>query len=81
MLGLLFQWNVGRLETIIFMKLHEKNMKLEKYYAEIFSKTTVIEIPSQNWDGNRQLSREGIDVEYFTNSVHPGINIQFSIHI
>ena len=40
-------------------------MKLKKYYAEKFSETTGIEIKTQNWGGNRQLSMEGIPVEYF----------------
>ena len=41
------------------------NLYLDKYYAEKFSKTTGIEIQSQHWGRNRQLSMEGIDVEYF----------------
>ena len=36
--------------------------KLKKYYAEKFSETTSIEIQSQHWGGNIQLSMEGIDV-------------------
>ena len=37
-------------------------IKLKKDYGVIF-----IEIQSQHWGGNRQLSMEGIAVEYFTN--------------
>ena len=33
-----------------------------------------IEIQSQYWDGNRQLSTEGIDVYYFTKKVDPWSN-------
>ena len=33
-----------------------------------------IEIQSQHWGGNRQLSMEAISVEYFQNSIDPGIN-------
>ena len=43
------------------------NLRLKKDYAEKFSKTTGIEIQSQHWGGNSQLSMEGISVEYFTN--------------
>ena len=32
---------------------------------------TGIEIQSQHWGGNRQLSMESISVEYFPNSVDP----------
>ena len=35
---------------------------------------TSIEIQIQHWGGNRQLSVEGIAVEYFANSVDPGSN-------
>ena len=31
-------------------------MKLKKFYSEIFSETTGIEIQSQHWGGNRKLS-------------------------
>ena len=44
-----------------------ENIKLKKNYAKFFSKTTDNEIKSQHWKGNRQLSMEGIVVEYFTN--------------
>ena len=33
----------------------ENNFKLNKYYAEKFSKTTGIEIQIQHWGGNIQL--------------------------
>ena len=49
-------------------------MKLNKYYAENFSETIGIEIKSQRWGGNRQLSMEGISVEYFPNLIDPGGN-------
>ena len=50
------------------------NLYLNKYSAEKFNKTTGIEIQSQRWGGNRQLSIEGIDVEYFPISIDPGVN-------
>ena len=65
MSGFLIKLNVGRLEVIVSTLIHQKIYK-RKYYAEKFSKTTGIEIQSQHWGGNRQLSMEGIDVEYFT---------------
>ena len=40
----LVQWNLGRLEMIIFMKIHEK--QLRKDDAEISSEKTGIEIQS-----------------------------------
>ena len=40
-----------------------KNLKLKKYYAKKFSKTTGIEIQGKHWGGNRQLSMEGFAVE------------------
>ena len=46
------------------------NIKLNKYYtenSENFSTTTSIEIKSQHWGGNGQLSMEDIAVEYFSN--------------
>ena len=49
-------------------------IKSKKDYAETFSGKTGIEIESQSWGGNRQLSIESIDVEYFPNSVDPGSN-------
>ena len=33
---------------------------------------TCIEIQSQHWGGNRQLSMEGIAVEYFPTSIDTG---------
>ena len=41
----------------------KNNIKLKKYYAEKFIKTTGIEIQSQHWGGNRQLSMEVIAFE------------------
>ena len=55
-------------------KFIKNNIELKKDYAEKFSKTTGIEIQSQHWGGNKQLSIESIAVEYFPNSVHTGIN-------
>ena len=52
----------------------KNNIKLKKHYAEKFSETTGIEIRSQHLDGNRKLSMEGSAVEYFLNSIDPGIN-------
>ena len=50
------------------------DLYLDKYSAEKFNKTTGIEIQSQHWGGNIQLSIEGIDVEYFPISIDRGIN-------
>ena len=52
----------------------ENNFKLNKYYAEKFSKTTGIEIQIQHWGGNSKLSMEGISIGYFPTSVDPGRN-------
>ena len=46
-------------------------MKLKKDNYEIFSETTGIEIQRQHWGGNRQLSMEGIAVDYDPNYVDP----------
>ena len=35
----------------------------KNYYNEKFSATSGVEIKSQHWGGNRQLSMEGISVE------------------
>ena len=45
-----------------------------KDYAEKFSETTIIQVQSQHWGGNKQISMENIDVEHFTNPVDPGFN-------
>ena len=42
-------------------------INLKKEYAEKFIEIASIEIQSQHWVGNRQLSMEVISVEYFTN--------------
>ena len=47
-------------------------MKLNKYHAEKFTRTTGKEIQSQHWGGNMQSSMEGMAVEYFTSSIDPG---------
>ena len=66
MSGFLVQWNVVRLDMIVSAIIYHKNsLKLNKYYAEKFSKATGIKIKSQHWGGNRQLSMEVIDVEFF----------------
>ena len=52
----------------------EKIYKVLKFYTGTFSKKTGIEIQSQRWGGNRQLSMEGIAVEYFSNEVNPSNN-------
>ena len=51
-----------------------KNIKLKIYYAKKFSEATGIEIQSQYWCGNRQLSIEGIAAEYFPTSIDTGNN-------
>ena len=33
----------------------QKNLKLNKYYAEKLSKETGIEIQSQHWSGNKKI--------------------------
>ena len=52
----------------------KNNLKLRIDYAEKISKATSIEIQSQHWGGNRQLSMEGISVEYFPAFVDNGNN-------
>ena len=51
-----------------------KKIKFKKDYAEIFSKANGIEIQSQYWSENRQLSMEGIAVEYFPTYIDTGKN-------
>ena len=53
---------------------HQKHLKLKKDYAEKFSEATGIEIQSQHWGGNIQLSMEGIAIEYFPTFVDNGKN-------
>ena len=74
MSGLLIQRNVEKLEIIFSARIHQKNSKLKKDYAEKSSEVTGKEIQSQNWGGNRKLSIEGIAVEYFPTSVDIGKN-------
>ena len=69
MLGFLDKWNVGRLEMLVFAIMHQQKFKVKNGLCKKFSKCTSIEIQSQNWGGNRQLSKEGIAVEYFPTSV------------
>ena len=57
--------NVGILDIIMFKTMNK--LKLKKDYDENFSKTTGKETQSQHWGGNRQLTTEGIAVEYFPN--------------
>ena len=57
------------------MIMHQKiSIKLKKDYAEKTGKKNGIEIQSQHWGGNRQLSMEGISVEYLTSSIEPVSN-------
>ena len=50
--------------------MHPKTiLEFKKDYAEKFSKATGKEIHIQPWGGNRQLSMEGIAVEYFPTSI------------
>ena len=42
--------------------------------AETFSEATGIEIQSQHWGGNRELSMEGIAVECFPTFIDTGNN-------
>ena len=62
------------------MIMHKIYIKIKKDYAEKFSKTTGIEIKSQHWGGNRQLSMEGIAIEYLTNSINHGSNEKNEFH-
>ena len=60
----------GKTKNIYFHNnLSTDNIQLKKDYAEKFIETTGIEIQSQHWGGNRNLSMEGIYIEYFPNSV------------
>ena len=49
-------------------------MRFKKDYAEKFNKVIGIEIQGQYWGGNRQISMEGIAVEYLATSVDIGNN-------
>ena len=64
----------GKTRDYYFHENQLKKMKSKKYYAQKYSKKTGIEIQSQHWGGNRQLSMEVIAVEYFKNYVHTGSN-------
>ena len=64
MLVFLVKWNVVRLKMIVSMITNRKNKAKERLCRKI-SKTNSIEIQSQNWCVNRQLSMKGIAVEYF----------------
>ena len=55
-------------------KYSRKHLKFKKDHAEEFSETNGIEIQSQHWGVNRQLSMEVIAVECFPTSVDPGSN-------
>ena len=59
---------------IVSARMHQKQLKLREDYAEQTSEATGIEIQSQNSGVNRQLSMEGIAVEYFTTSADNGKN-------
>ena len=72
---LLVQRNVGIVEMIVSAIIHKKQFKGKKDYAEKFSESTSLEIQSPHWGGNRQLSMEGIDVEYFPTSVYIDKNV------
>ena len=62
MSGSLVQWDVGILEIIVFVILYQKQYKVKEITCIKFSETTGIEIQSQNWGGNRQLSIGGVTV-------------------
>ena len=70
----LVKWNVERLEMIVFTIMHQKQSKVKTYFAEKINEETRKEIQSQPWCENRQLSIEGISVEYSPNSVDIGNN-------
>ena len=50
----------------LFSRQPKKKLKLKEDYSEKSSETASIEIQSQRWGGNRNLSMEGISVVYFT---------------
>ena len=57
------------------MRMHQNiYIKLKKDYAEKTGKKNGIEIQSHHLGGNRQLSMEGISVEYLTSSIEPVSN-------
>ena len=65
----MIQWTVLILDVIIFKTSGGGYLDLSKDYAIKFSETTGIEIQTQHWCGNRQLSMEGISVEYFPTQI------------
>ena len=60
---------------IVFTRMQKYiYIKFKKNYAEKFSEATSIEIHSQHWGGNRQLSMDVIAFEYFPTSFDIGNN-------
>ena len=51
-----------------------KKYKVKERLCKKISETPSIKRKSQHWGGNKQLSMEGISVEYFTSSFDPGKN-------
>ena len=70
----------GKTRNDCFHDIVPKKINLNKLYAEKFSKTTGIEIQSQHWGVNGELSMEGIAVEYFTNPIDPSINEKYEFN-
>ena len=62
MLVLFNQWNLGRLEMIIFMKIHGIVFKVKEILCRKIQQKNWYKIQSQHWGGNRRLSMEAIAV-------------------
>ena len=42
-----------------------EGIRVGKYYTEIYSESKSIQIQSQNWGRENQLSMEGVTLDYF----------------
>ena len=51
---------------MIFCQSYEY-IREKKYHAKKYSESKYLQIQSQHWGGERQLSMEVIDLEYFNN--------------
>ena len=59
---------------MIVSMIADQKYKVKEKLCRKFQWKTGIEVQSKDWGGNRQLSMEGIAVEYFMNSINPGSN-------
>ena len=57
---------------IVSVIVHKTQYKFKERIFRKISESTGIEIQSQHWVGYRQLSMEGVSIEYFPNSIDPG---------